>query len=619
MAIIKCPECGHQTSDKATVCPSCGVEIAGKITKCIHCGEVYFKNDVLCPNCYRAYRFEEPTDQDVTEEDVAETEATDTITDEGLQEENRQPDTVTEQSEDVSDTSLEEETLTVSSEDEKEKEDPSDAQEKDDDTEPDEHTDEDDETRGYIDTDGEDLEKPVHEADEKDGDNGSKHGYIPVVVSLAITALIIAVCFYFYNESKLSRETQAYETAMRSNDVNELKSFLRNFNDASETHRKAINDKITSITKQKEDLSLSLVTKDKAKLAQYLVDYPDTPQKQQILSMIDSIDWEDALKTNTKAAFEKYMAEHQDGRHVKEAKDKVTIKVTAATEEDATMAKSLFREFFLSVNGNDAARLTATLSSQLSQFMGTENASSGDVTGWMKRQHGDDVSNVIWKLNHDYKITKKEQNGTTDYVMEFTAKQTIVKKDGRSSSENYKITSNVTGDKKIASMTMSKYTPQANPAPSPAAPAPKANSTASSAPKASSTASSTPKANSTSSSAPKASAPKASSTASSAPKASSTASSTPKANTTSSSAPKASAPKTSSTASAAPKASAPKASSTASKPTASASGEAKKPAPQAKTNSSTSKPAASTPAKTSNQSTVAKKEKSPSQQPTGKQ
>ena len=27
MAIIKCPECGHQISDKAPVCPSCGVEM----------------------------------------------------------------------------------------------------------------------------------------------------------------------------------------------------------------------------------------------------------------------------------------------------------------------------------------------------------------------------------------------------------------------------------------------------------------------------------------------------------------------------------------------------------------------------------------------------------------
>mgnify|MGYP000565577660 CR=1 FL=1 len=31
MALIKCPECGHQISDKAPVCPNCGVEIAGKI------------------------------------------------------------------------------------------------------------------------------------------------------------------------------------------------------------------------------------------------------------------------------------------------------------------------------------------------------------------------------------------------------------------------------------------------------------------------------------------------------------------------------------------------------------------------------------------------------------
>ena len=52
MAIIKCPECGRQISDKAPTCPSCGVEIAGKITKCPHCGEVYFSSQEICPNCH---------------------------------------------------------------------------------------------------------------------------------------------------------------------------------------------------------------------------------------------------------------------------------------------------------------------------------------------------------------------------------------------------------------------------------------------------------------------------------------------------------------------------------------------------------------------------------------
>ena len=52
MAIIKCPECGHQISDKAPTCPSCGVEIAGNVTRCPKCGEVYLTNEDWCPHCH---------------------------------------------------------------------------------------------------------------------------------------------------------------------------------------------------------------------------------------------------------------------------------------------------------------------------------------------------------------------------------------------------------------------------------------------------------------------------------------------------------------------------------------------------------------------------------------
>lgn len=53
MAIIKCPECGHQVSDMAPTCPGCGVEIAGKIVICPDCGEIYFRNKMVCPACHR--------------------------------------------------------------------------------------------------------------------------------------------------------------------------------------------------------------------------------------------------------------------------------------------------------------------------------------------------------------------------------------------------------------------------------------------------------------------------------------------------------------------------------------------------------------------------------------
>ncbi len=52
MAIIKCPECGHEISEKAPVCPSCGIEIAGHIITCAQCGTVYFKDMLSCPTCH---------------------------------------------------------------------------------------------------------------------------------------------------------------------------------------------------------------------------------------------------------------------------------------------------------------------------------------------------------------------------------------------------------------------------------------------------------------------------------------------------------------------------------------------------------------------------------------
>lgn len=58
MAIIRCPECGHEISDKAPVCPSCGVEIAGKITTCPKCGKVYFSDLAECPQCHNKTQIE---------------------------------------------------------------------------------------------------------------------------------------------------------------------------------------------------------------------------------------------------------------------------------------------------------------------------------------------------------------------------------------------------------------------------------------------------------------------------------------------------------------------------------------------------------------------------------
>lgn len=59
MALMKCPECGNEVSDKAAVCPNCGVAIAPtisseheiKIEICPECGSEIDFATKICKNC----------------------------------------------------------------------------------------------------------------------------------------------------------------------------------------------------------------------------------------------------------------------------------------------------------------------------------------------------------------------------------------------------------------------------------------------------------------------------------------------------------------------------------------------------------------------------------------
>ncbi len=70
MAIIKCPECGHQVSEHAKACPSCGVEIEGKIKKCPLCGSIISVFHAACPFCRNASEIK--STEEVASKSVAE-------------------------------------------------------------------------------------------------------------------------------------------------------------------------------------------------------------------------------------------------------------------------------------------------------------------------------------------------------------------------------------------------------------------------------------------------------------------------------------------------------------------------------------------------------------------
>ena len=70
MALITCPECGRQISDRASVCIGCGIpmeeiirmlnakekpvqtNVMDRQVRCLYCGKHYNASELKCPNCY---------------------------------------------------------------------------------------------------------------------------------------------------------------------------------------------------------------------------------------------------------------------------------------------------------------------------------------------------------------------------------------------------------------------------------------------------------------------------------------------------------------------------------------------------------------------------------------
>lgn len=387
MAIIKCPECGRQISDKAPVCPNCGVEIAGKIIKCSQCGEVYFRDLEMCPNCHHLTAA--PTAPISTPKAPDQPKPAAPV-----------PPTAA-------------------------------------------------------------AVPPRQEAHTGGTPNNSpkKKSHGPLIIAFVFALVVCGLCFYFYHNAKTSKEQEAYEYAMQSNDPLVLQTYLDNNLDAPAAHRDSIMAHLDMLKRQDNDWNNALVSGSKAALQEYLANHPDSEHKAEAQHKIDSIDWSDASNENTLESYQVYLTEHANGEHVDEANTALKkLKANTVQPEDKTLVSTVLRRFFQSINARDEAGLTACVSPLMTNFLGKTDATKADVATFMNKIYKEDITNMNWRLGSDYKIDKKEIGDEEyEYTVNISAKQEIERTDDtKEKNAQYRITAKINPDGLITSMTMTK-------------------------------------------------------------------------------------------------------------------------------------------------------------------
>ena len=280
------------------------------------------------------------------------------------------------------------------------------------------------------------------------------------ILSLIIALGICGGVYYMYINEKTNDEEAQYQLALRSDDAEIMQAFLKNYPDASRAHRDSIQAHLTALTQIDREWNDALISNSRAALKAYIDAHQGSPYEKTALHLIDSMDWASAHSANTAESMKSYIEGHPNGEHIDDANELIRqLNASTVQPEERQMISSIFRTFFQSVNSKDEERLTSTVNSLLTTFLGKTDATKSDVIYFMNKLWKEDIKNLNWRLGNDFNIDKQEVgDGEYEYSVSFSASEAITKLNDTNEQEplQYRIKAKVNPDGKISEFTMSK-------------------------------------------------------------------------------------------------------------------------------------------------------------------
>lgn len=398
--IIKCPECGHQVSDKAPICPSCGVEIAGHLIKCSYCGEIYLKEDAVCPNCHHSAS----TDNSVNEDDVKTEPVKDDSQNNG----------------DYSEAETSSVELVVSAE----------------------SIEEEPRLDGTPTQDTLTIESPSSDTEVSTDDmivkpESKNNNHTPLFVSLLIALVICAVLLFFYKRGNDNHEAEEYKIALKSNNRQVMEQYLEDYPNAPLIHINSIRDLLKQTQQNNDEWGRVIQQNTIASYKAYLETHPNTPYKNEILKRIEELYWNEVVNQNTEAAYLGYREKYPKGIHVKEADEKLKIMLdNTSTPSEEKVAVSAVRQFLQGLNSKSTSKIEGVTASSFN-FLGAGGATIADVSKYMREKlYQADVKEITWQLGTVLNATTdKLDDGTTVQKITIPARLEIVREGGKGSNK----------------------------------------------------------------------------------------------------------------------------------------------------------------------------------------
>lgn len=232
--------------------------------------------------------------------------------------------------------------------------------------------------------------------------------------ALIVSTLVIIACIiggtagYIYMRSQ--EQAEEMEAAVRlldgCLDPDEYQAFLDAY--PSYPRRKELEARMTKLRTENEAWEAIRTSPSKNDFIQFLNRFPGSRFEAACHQKIDSLDWLDALATNTPDAVTRYMAEHPDGAYADEARKMADdiVSLTVRPQERARLAQ-VSRAFFTALSANDLATVVRLTPDVMRDFLSTPQATRADVAITMQQMHAGTADAPSYTVGSDFVVTKR--------------------------------------------------------------------------------------------------------------------------------------------------------------------------------------------------------------------
>lgn len=282
------------------------------------------------------------------------------------------------------------------------------------------------------------------------------------VVWGSITVIFLGLLAFGYHYYSMQRQQQKeqddYERLAETTNPVFYQQFIEEHPDSP--YREEIMERMLTLQKETEAWERLLQGINRKRVTKFLEEYPGSLRQRLCEDMLDSIDWHDALASNTEQAITKYLANHPSGRYVTEAADKKNALLLAkVTPEERAMLRGVLETFFSKAIANqDIEAAREAIPDTTMNFCGNQKADAEAIVQYAREKMEKDVIGLHYIIGQQLNIHRETlPDGNTGFSVEVNLQETISRSDMNQPASNiYHINALINQEQKIVRLNIVK-------------------------------------------------------------------------------------------------------------------------------------------------------------------